>query len=239
MNSLPFGQLKSFLKILGSIWKPGIWPTARDFSPAEAIFPQEYFVYYKGKWCTAGGKDPLFGHVDGFQIDPKIFFKDFNWSSVWARGSASHPEGTCPWRVLEETLRLKCWRHRGNCSWVPRRRQHSNSVSFRFSQGWRPGYRQHNRAERNPFHTIGEVTFTFAKNCVVSSALLCRNLGPTIRKRAFWVNIRCSDGPVLAVRREWSCAVLLILPSLFHSTFCKHFPQKRNILIWQNTPNAL
>ena len=63
---------------LGSIWKPGIWPTARDFSPDEAIFPQEYFVYYKGKWCTAGGKDPLFGHVDGFQIDPKIFKKDFN-----------------------------------------------------------------------------------------------------------------------------------------------------------------
>ena len=43
-----------------------------DFSPAEAIFPQEYFVYYKGKWCTAGGKDPLFGHVDGFQIGPKL-----------------------------------------------------------------------------------------------------------------------------------------------------------------------
>ena len=61
--------MPSWLK-LGSIWKPGIWPTARDFSPAEAIFPQEYFVYYKGKWCTAGGKDPLFGHVDGFQIDP-------------------------------------------------------------------------------------------------------------------------------------------------------------------------
>ena len=40
--------------------------------PAEAIFPQEYFVYYKGKWCTAGGKDPLFGHVDGFQIGPNI-----------------------------------------------------------------------------------------------------------------------------------------------------------------------
>ena len=63
--------LKSFLKILGSIWKPEIWPTARDFSPDEAIFPQEYFVYYKGKWCTAGGKDPLFGLVDGFQIGPK------------------------------------------------------------------------------------------------------------------------------------------------------------------------
>ncbi len=35
-------------------------------------------MYYKGKWCTAGGKDPLFGHVDGFQIDPKIFKKGFN-----------------------------------------------------------------------------------------------------------------------------------------------------------------
>ena len=46
--------------------------------PAEAIFPREYFVYCKGKWCTAGGKDPLFGRVDGFQIDPKIFRKDFN-----------------------------------------------------------------------------------------------------------------------------------------------------------------
>ena len=35
-------------------------------------------MYYKGKWCTAGGKGPLFGHVDGFQIDPKILKKDFN-----------------------------------------------------------------------------------------------------------------------------------------------------------------
>ena len=32
-------------------------------------------MYCKEKWRTAGGKDPLFGHVDGFQIDP-------NWSSV-------------------------------------------------------------------------------------------------------------------------------------------------------------
>ena len=63
---------------LGSIWKPEIWPTARDFSSGEAIFPQKYFVYCKGKWCTADGKDPLFGRVDGFQIDPKIFKKDFN-----------------------------------------------------------------------------------------------------------------------------------------------------------------
>ena len=48
-------------------------PAARDFRAGQAIFPQEYFVYCKEKWRTAGGKDPLFGHVDGFQIDPKIF----------------------------------------------------------------------------------------------------------------------------------------------------------------------
>ena len=29
--------------------------------PDEAIFSQEYFVYCKRKWRTAGGKDPLFG----------------------------------------------------------------------------------------------------------------------------------------------------------------------------------
>ena len=31
-------------------------------------------MYYKGKWCTAGGKGPLFGHVDGFQIGPNQSF---------------------------------------------------------------------------------------------------------------------------------------------------------------------
>ena len=34
------------------------------------IFLQEYFAYCKKKWCPAGGKGPLFGRVDGFQIDP-------------------------------------------------------------------------------------------------------------------------------------------------------------------------
>ena len=43
---------------------------ARDFPPDEAIFLQEYSGYCKKKWCPAGGKDPLFGRVDGFQIDP-------------------------------------------------------------------------------------------------------------------------------------------------------------------------
>ena len=28
-------------------------------------------MYCKEKWGTAGGKGPLFGRVDGFQIDPK------------------------------------------------------------------------------------------------------------------------------------------------------------------------
>ena len=50
-------------------------------------------MYYKGKWCTAGGKDPLFGHVDGFQIGPKIFKKDFNWSSVSVTFGDSSPRG--------------------------------------------------------------------------------------------------------------------------------------------------
>ena len=27
-------------------------------------------MYCKKKWRTADGKDPLFGRVDGFQIDP-------------------------------------------------------------------------------------------------------------------------------------------------------------------------
>ena len=35
-------------------------------------------MYCKGKWCTAGGKDPLFGRVDGFQIDPNKDVNDKN-----------------------------------------------------------------------------------------------------------------------------------------------------------------
>ena len=38
--------------------------------PDEVIFLQEYFVYCKKKWRTADEKAPLFGCVDGFQIDP-------------------------------------------------------------------------------------------------------------------------------------------------------------------------
>jgi len=39
-------------------------------------------VYCKGKWCTAGGKDPLFGHVDGFQIDPKKIVQNLEELSI-------------------------------------------------------------------------------------------------------------------------------------------------------------
>ena len=48
---------------------------SEGFSSDEVIFPQEYFVYCKEKWRTAGGKDPLFGHVDGFQIGPNKAFQ--------------------------------------------------------------------------------------------------------------------------------------------------------------------
>ena len=38
--------------------------------PDEVIFLQEYFVYCKKKWRSADERAPLFGRVDGFQIDP-------------------------------------------------------------------------------------------------------------------------------------------------------------------------
>ena len=45
---------------------------ARDFFDVQAIFSQEYLVYFKEKWCRTAGKDPPLGHVDGFQIGPSI-----------------------------------------------------------------------------------------------------------------------------------------------------------------------
>ena len=43
-------------------------PAARDFCSAQAIFPQEYWMYFKEKWCGAGQKEPLSGRFDIFQI---------------------------------------------------------------------------------------------------------------------------------------------------------------------------
>ena len=38
----------------------------------QAILTQKYLVYFKEKWSRTAGKDPLLGHVDGFQIDPNL-----------------------------------------------------------------------------------------------------------------------------------------------------------------------
>ena len=39
-------------------------------------------MYCKEKWRTAGGKDPLLGRVDGFQIDPNVVYYIFHFSST-------------------------------------------------------------------------------------------------------------------------------------------------------------
>ena len=41
----------------------------------QAIFSQEYPAYCKEKWCRTAEKGPLFGRVDGFQIDPNAITK--------------------------------------------------------------------------------------------------------------------------------------------------------------------
>lgn len=38
----------------------------------QAIFPREYFVYCKGKWCGIGEKAPLFWRFASFQIRPNV-----------------------------------------------------------------------------------------------------------------------------------------------------------------------
>lgn len=38
----------------------------------QAMFPQEYFVYCKEKWCGIEEKGPLFGRFDSFLIRPRI-----------------------------------------------------------------------------------------------------------------------------------------------------------------------
>ena len=54
-----------------------IAPTARGFPPDEAIFCRNALGIASKKWCPAGGKDPLFGRVDGFQIDPNKMISSF------------------------------------------------------------------------------------------------------------------------------------------------------------------
>ena len=62
--------------------------------PDEVIFSRKYFVYCKKKWRTAGGKDPLFGRVDGFQIGPnKNSNETGRFSPVSLAASLTHVPG--------------------------------------------------------------------------------------------------------------------------------------------------
>ena len=83
MNSMPFRQLKSFLKILGPIWKPLTRPNSGSFPPAVHHFSLQYTKYSCEKMASSGGKSLAVGHISGFQIGP-------NWSSVW-KGKMPRP----------------------------------------------------------------------------------------------------------------------------------------------------
>ena len=62
--------------------------------PDEVIFPQEYLLYFKGKWRGAGQKDPLIGRVDGFQIGPnKNSNETGRFSPVSLAASLTHVPG--------------------------------------------------------------------------------------------------------------------------------------------------
>ena len=50
--------------------KTGNMPNSKGFFNGQAIFSQEYLLYFKGKWCSTAEKDLLFGRIDDFQIDP-------------------------------------------------------------------------------------------------------------------------------------------------------------------------
>ena len=62
-------------------------------------------MYCKEKWRTAGGKDPLFGHVDGFQIDPNKLIVKLEFVEVSAR-----PEQHCH----SEPVRTLVWESPSN-----------------------------------------------------------------------------------------------------------------------------
>ena len=70
MNSMPFRQLKSFLKILGSIWKPSTRPNSGSFPPAGHHFFLQYPEYSCKKMASSGEKSLAASHISGFQIDP-------------------------------------------------------------------------------------------------------------------------------------------------------------------------
>ena len=82
-------------------------------------------MYCKEKWRTAGGKDPLFGHVDGFQIDPKGNTAQFSKESqqkIMCKIKVSKPEEYCMyfpvWKLPSWCKRFAVTRRR-NCAVLP------------------------------------------------------------------------------------------------------------------------
>ena len=72
-------------------------------------------MYYKGKWCTAGGKDPLFGHVDGFQIDP------ISWAATH-NSARSLRQDFCSNSKFRKWRNTVCISHFRNCGSGAKRR---------------------------------------------------------------------------------------------------------------------
>ena len=52
-------------------------PAARDFFAGQSVFPQEYWMYFKGKRSRTAEKEPLIGYIVGFRIDPKTKGRTF------------------------------------------------------------------------------------------------------------------------------------------------------------------
>ena len=53
-------------------------PNSGSFPSAVHHFPLQYTKYSRGKMASSGEKSLAVGHIPGFQIDPKIFRKEFN-----------------------------------------------------------------------------------------------------------------------------------------------------------------
>ena len=52
--------------------KTGEMTSSKGFFPEQAIFPQEYLLYFKGKWRGTGQKELLIGRFDSFQMHPYV-----------------------------------------------------------------------------------------------------------------------------------------------------------------------
>ena len=77
-------------------------PAARNFRVGQAVFPQEYFVYCKGKRRSTARKDPPSGCVGSFQLHPNKKHPESAGSQTADPGRAG---GAC-----------SAWLHRGYIS---------------------------------------------------------------------------------------------------------------------------